>query len=160
MHNLPDTFDVQCALQEGKRYSKAEFRAIIQYLRQRKETVQLVLGGEVFDSLILTNFNPNHDCTKSGMDYSLSFKKIHRSDIQNNVEVNIVQIDRKKLERAMAGSLGTVDGISVNTGDISKQFYKDLAGIVKPLTTTSLPAIVLDEVDPRIRASIRGDAVR
>ena len=29
VHNLPETFDVQCALQEGKRYSKAEFRSIL-----------------------------------------------------------------------------------------------------------------------------------
>lgn len=89
VHNMPDTFDVQCALQDGKRYSKSEFRAILQYLRNRKETVQLVLGDEVFENLILTSFNPTNDCTKSGMDYNLSFKKITRSDVKTNTEVNI-----------------------------------------------------------------------
>lgn len=112
VHNLPETFDVQCALQEGKRYSKAEFRAILLYLRDRKETVQLILGDEIFDSLILTAFNPSHDCTKSGMDYTLSFKKVNRSDVQTNAEVNIVKIPvdklRKELENNSAGSTGSL----------------------------------------------------
>ena len=80
IHNMPETIEVQCSLQDGRRYSKAEFRAILKYLRERKETVQLVLGDELFDSLVLTDFNPSHDCTRSGMDYSLSFKKIIKLD--------------------------------------------------------------------------------
>lgn len=117
VHNLPETFDVQCALQEGKRYSKAEFRAILLYLRDRKETVQLILGDEIFDSLILTNFNPTHDCTKSGMDYTLSFKKVNRSDVQTNAEVNIVKIPvdklRKELENNGTGSLKAQGGKNI-----------------------------------------------
>lgn len=89
IHNMPKTFDVQCALQEGKRYSKAEFRAIIELIRDRKEIVSLVLGDEIFDELVLTNFSPTNDCSKSGMDYSLSFKKITRSDIDTKTEVQI-----------------------------------------------------------------------
>ena len=48
IHNMSETIDVQCSLQDGRRYSKAEFRAILKYLRDRKETVQLVLGDELF----------------------------------------------------------------------------------------------------------------
>ena len=142
VHNMPETIEVQCALQEGKRYSKAEFRAILEYLRNRKETVQLVLGDEIFDSLILTNFNPNHDCTKSGMDYTLSFKKIHRSDIQNNVEVNIIQIDRKKLEMNMSSgggsSVGGLDVGNIDTNAIVQQVNADTAAVTQPLTETSV----------------------
>lgn len=148
VHNMPETIEVQCALQEGKRYSKAEFRAILEYLRNRKETVQLVLGDEIFDSLILTNFNPNHDCTKSGMDYTLSFKKIHRSDIQNNVEVNIIQIDRKKLEMNMSsGSSSSVGGLdvgNVDTNAIVQQVQEDTSAIVQPLTETSVYKSIVD----------------
>ena len=98
VHNMPVTIEVQCALQEGKRYSKAEFRAILEELRNRKETVQLILGDELFDSLILTNFNPNHDCIKSGMDYTLSFKKITRSDILTDTEVTIQPMPKQLLD--------------------------------------------------------------
>ena len=97
VHNMPVTIEVQCALQENKRYSKAEFRAILEELRSRKETVQLVLGDEIFDSLILTNFNPSHDCTKSGMDYTLSFKRIIRSDILTDTEVTIQPMPKQLL---------------------------------------------------------------
>lgn len=89
IHNMPETFDVQCALQEDKRYSKPEFRAIMRLIRDRKEVVSLILGDEMFDNLIITNFSPTNDCSKSGMDYTLSFKKITRSDIDTNTEVII-----------------------------------------------------------------------
>ena len=89
IHNMPDGFDVQCALQEGKRYSKPEFRAIMKLIQKRKEVVSLILGNEMFDSLIITNFSPTNDCSKSGMDYTLSFKKITHSDIDTKTQVII-----------------------------------------------------------------------
>ena len=89
-HNMPITFDIQCALQDGKRYSVPEFRAIMEMIRDKKKPVQLVLGDELFDSIMLTSFQPNNDCSKSGMDYTLSFKKIIQSDVDTNTEVKIV----------------------------------------------------------------------
>lgn len=89
VHNMPVTFEVQCAFQEGKRYSKAEFRAILDNLRKSKMVVSLVLGDEIFENLILTNFNPTHDCSKSGMDYNLSFKQILWGFIETDREVHI-----------------------------------------------------------------------
>lgn len=128
VHNLPETFDVQCALQEGKRYSKTEFRAILLYLRDRKETVQLILGDEIFDSLILTAFNPSHDCTKSGMDYTLSFKKITRSDVQTNAEVTIQPMPKSlPNDVANAGSLkgssNSIVGSNTNTNNNNSNNY-------------------------------------
>ena len=130
IHNMPETIDVQCALQEGRRYSKAEFRAILQYLRDRKETVQLVLGDELFDSLVLTNFNPNHDCSKSGMDYSLSFKKIYRNDIDTKTEVDIQKVPIK-LEDSNTTGIRTSSGGSLKSGASSKITIKDLPKQVK-----------------------------
>lgn len=113
VHNMPDIFNVSCALQEGKRYSKAEFKAIMQEVRRKKEVVSLILGDELFDNLILTDFSPNEDCTKSGMDYTLSFKKINRSDIDTTTEVTIQQAP-KTLEEGNSmtiGSNGSLEGI-------------------------------------------------
>ena len=131
IHNMPITIDVQCALQEDKRYSKAEFRAILQYLRDRKETVQLVLGDEIFDKLVLTNFNPNHDCTKSGMDYTLSFKTITRCDIDTNTEVTI-QSAPKMLEM---DSTKTISTGSLSSSNISSDINKTINDIKKETTT-------------------------
>ena len=92
VHNLPETFDVQCALQDGKRYTASEFREIITNLRNSKKIVTLVLGDEQFSDLILTNFSPNTDCTKSGFDYTLSFKKINVGTIRVDAEVDIQKL--------------------------------------------------------------------
>ena len=118
VHNMPITFEVQCALQEGKRYSKAEFRAILENLRLKKETVSLILGDEIFDNLILTNFNPTHDCGKSGMDYSLSFKRITRSDITTDKEVNIQKIPTEYIERDL--NTGSLNGSNSGSGSSNK----------------------------------------
>jgi hypothetical protein len=112
VHNMPETFEVECALQEGKRYSKAEFRAIMVFLRDSKKPVSLVLGDEVFDNLILTAFNPKSDCTKSGMDYTLSFKKIYRSDIEVDTEVNVQKLPSEMLEDSKTTDSNSVSGSS------------------------------------------------
>ena len=134
IHNMPETIDVQCSLQDGRRYSKAEFRAILKYLRDRKETVQLVLGDELFDSLVLTNFNPSHDCTRSGMEYSLSFKKIYRNDIDTKTEVTIQKVPIK-LENT--DSFSSLSSSKLNTGSLQKQ----INSLQKGITQQDLPPI-------------------
>lgn len=123
IHNMPETFSVQCALQEGKRYSKAEFRAILVYLRNIKNTVSLILGDEIFDSLILTNFEPTNDCSKSGMDYTLSFKKVTRCDIDTDTEVTLQEPPIMQSEGKIGGlSNGSGTGIQTpNMKDMSNE---------------------------------------
>ena len=123
VHNMPETFSVQCALQEGKRYSKAEFRAILVYLRDIKNTVSLILGNEIFDSLILTNFEPTNDCSKSGMDYTLSFKKVNRCDIDTDTEVTLQEPPVMQSE-GKVGSLGGTNGTGVQTPNM-KDMYNE-----------------------------------
>ena len=115
VHNMPETFEVQCALQEGKRYSKAEFRAVLTYLRDKKETVALVLGDELFSSLILTGFSPSHDCSKSGMDYTLSFKKVTRCDIDTDTEVVLQQTP---VMESQGTGLGGLSNKSITGADL------------------------------------------
>lgn len=145
IHNMPETIDVQCSLQDGRRYSKVEFRAILKYLRDRKETVQLVLGDELFDSLILTNFNPSHDCTRSGMEYSLSFKKIYRNDITTR-EVTIQKVpiaitdengitstnyNTGSLKSLTSGNASNIKMPDINNPDIMKDVAGNLKNLVK-----------------------------
>lgn len=118
VHNMPETFDVQCALQEGKRYSKAEFRAILKQVRDRKEVVSLILGDEMFDNLILTDFSPSHDCTKSGMDYNLSFKKVTWGKIDTTTEV-IIQTKPEGLDSDINSDSSSKTG-KLNSGKVGK----------------------------------------
>ena len=89
VHNLPETIDITCSLQDGKRYTAYQFREIITNLRNDKKLVRLVLGDEDFGDLILTGFTPNTDCTKSGFDYNLSFKRINIGEVDVSAEVTI-----------------------------------------------------------------------
>lgn len=149
VHNMPQTFEVQCALQEGKRYSKAEFRAILDYLRNRKEVVQLVLGDELFDNLILTNFNSSNDCSKSGMDYTLSFKKITFSEIDDKTEVTI-QVKPKMVDAnstIMTGSLtsANVTMPTINQDNIMKDVAQQLKNVATKDNGSSWAYAILDE---------------
>jgi hypothetical protein len=130
IHNMPETFTVNCALQEGKRYSKAEFRTIMQEIRNEKRLVQLVLGDEIFDDLALTDFSPNHDCSKSGMDYTLSFKKVIQSNIDTETEVTIMETpelvqDGDKITTTTGGA----GGLDSNTKNSAKnEIYQYIGG--------------------------------
>lgn len=112
IHNMPETFSLNCALQEGKRYSKAEFTAIIKMIRDRKDVVSLVLGDDIFENLVLTEYSPSIDNTKSGLDYSLSFKKVLRSDIDTNTEVTVQQAPKFVSSQDSITSTGSLKGLS------------------------------------------------
>lgn len=118
IHNMPETFDVQCALQEGKRYSKSEFRAIIQQVRNTKGVVSLILGDEMFDNLVITGFSPTNDCSKSGMDYTLSLKKIIQSSIDTQTEVTISNRPELLDKDNISNSSG-IGGIGSSVKDVS-----------------------------------------
>ena len=128
IHNLPENFDLNCALQEGKRYGKAEFREIMKVIRNRKEVVKLILGEEMFEEVVLTNFSPSSDCTKSGYDYTLSFKKVYRNDITTDKEVTIQQMPGGLIEKSIENSnsigngrnVGSLTG--VNSGSNNKNY--------------------------------------
>ena len=107
VHNLPITFDVTCAFQEDKRYSHGDLRAIFTELRDRKVPIKLQLGTDLFNDLILTNFSPTNDCTKSGMDYNLSFKQIIIGTIDLTTKVEIQQTPVKVEEKPQIGGLSS-----------------------------------------------------
>ena len=144
VHNMPETIEVQCALQENKRYSKAEFRAILQYLRSRKDVVSLVLGDEIFDNLILTGFAPNHECTRSGMDYSLSFKKVNLCDVNLKTEVTVqeapaLQQEGDSITTSTGGKIGSLNN-SKNTGNVQMpDINMDVENPESPKTNVKIP---------------------
>ena len=112
-HNLPPTFDVQAELQDGKRYSKEEFRSLLTTLRDKMTPITLYLGDEHFDSLILQGFNPNgQGSQKGGYEYSLQFKQIKVGAIEEIVitafakapNTNTEQSNVRQGTQAVAGS--------------------------------------------------------
>lgn len=133
IHNMPETFSINCALQEGRRYSKAEFTAIMKTIRDRKDVVSLVLGDDIFDNLVLTDYSPSIDNIKSGMDYSLSFKKVIRSDIDTNTEVTIQQAPEfvsSENSVSSTGNLGGTSGNKSNNGDSKNNFSSGKTDVI------------------------------
>lgn len=116
IHNMPETFSISCALQEGKRYSKAEFTAIMKTIRDRKDVISLILGDDIFENVVLTDYSPSVDNTKSGMDYSLSFKKVIRSDIDTNTEVTIQQAPEFVSSEKSITTTGGLSGVGKGKG--------------------------------------------
>lgn len=85
-HNLPVTYSVNCELQDGKRYSKDEFRGLFVQLRDKRVPITLYLGDEHFNQLILQEFSPNgQGSQKTGYEYTLNFKQITYGSIEEVV---------------------------------------------------------------------------
>ena len=104
-HNMPITYDVQCELQDGKRYSKAEFRGILKDLRDKKVPITLYLGDEHFNDLILQGFNPNgQGSQKGGFEYSLQFKEITKGSVEEIEIVAFVDAPTRQADDVTAGS--------------------------------------------------------
>ena len=135
VHNLPPTFDVSVALQDGKRYTHGEIRAIFTELRDKKVPVKLALGDEIFEDLILTGFNPTNDCTKSGMDYNLSFKQIIIGyiDLTQKIVIQKLPISMQETTTSISsiggvGQTGSVSMPSIKAG--LNSYIKEMADVV------------------------------
>lgn len=134
VHNLPPTFDVSVALQDGKRYTHGEIRAIFTELRDKKVPVKLALGDEIFEDLGLTGFNPTNDCTKSGMDYNLSFKQITIGYVDLTQKIDIQKLPVSKQQTSVSSS--GIAGISGVGSNISIPNYKtDIGNALNPVNT-------------------------
>lgn len=81
IHNLPDMFTLDCALQENRNYSSDDFEDILVNLRQRKISVNVILGETTKESIVLTNFTPVRG-SYAGLKYTLEFKKINVGSAQ------------------------------------------------------------------------------
>ena len=77
VHNLPLTIRMECAIEDGKRYTTSDLRAVFEELRNKKELVTVYLGEDAFEDMCLVKFEPNKDTTRSGFDYSLEFKQVN-----------------------------------------------------------------------------------
>lgn len=147
IHNLPETFDLNCALQEGKRYGKSELREIFKVIRNRKEPVFLILGEEMFFPVILTNFSPSSDCTKSGFDYTLSFKQLYQNNITTDKEVTIQKIPQDLLIKSMESSNSIDSGSNVGNLGGKGTFNIDTSKVDKEIADSAKKmGVTLDDI--------------
>ena len=120
LHNLPEIFPLECALQDGRRYSVVEFKTIIKQLRESKQVFKMVLGDELLESVVLQNFSPSVLGARSGLDYTLELKKIHIGSVEltpitiEPLDVSIYKQDENGVAGATLGTNASIPNMVNN----------------------------------------------
>lgn len=128
LHNLPEILSIDCGLQDGRRYTKQEFKGYLTALRESKIVFDMVIGDERMSNLVLQNFGPTVNGAMSGLDYTLELKKVHIGSVE------LTPITIGKAPQRVVESVN-VDGSNlgnVNIPNIVPNSYKDdIAKMVK-----------------------------
>lgn len=117
LHNMPETFNLDCAFYEGENYTWSDFKEYMGYLIDKKIEVQLQLGDETYSHLVITQFTPTRDMATTGRMYQLSFKRISVGYVE------AVVIENEYLEKKSDSVLPNTAGNPVDE-DISEKTEK------------------------------------
>lgn len=111
LHNLPETFSLECGLQDGRRYGVEEFKGYLTQLRDSKQVFKMTIGDEQLDNLVLQSFSPSVAGARSGLDYTLEIKKVHVGSVESTPIT--IQAPPKELTEGTSGGSGTAGNVSV-----------------------------------------------
>lgn len=88
IHNLPETFSLNCGIQDGKRYSVQEFKDTLKFLRLKKMPFSIEIDEELTENVILQNFAPAREGATNALEYVLEFKKVRVGTVETT-EISI-----------------------------------------------------------------------
>lgn len=97
LHNMPETFTLNCAFYEGENYTWSDFKGYMDYLIDKKTEVTLQLGDDAYNHLVLTQFTPNRDTPTSARTYDLGFKKLGVGSV-STVIIENQYLNKKEIE--------------------------------------------------------------
>lgn len=140
VHNLPETFNLTCGIQDGKRYSVQEFKSTLKLLRDKKMPFSLEIDEEIIDNVVLLNFAPVREGATNGLEYSLEFKKVRIGMVE------VVPITIQALPTTVESSSRTGTGEDVTMPKITNQMnnpYLD-AVIKKPVNRSMLKELQIN----------------
>lgn len=103
LHNMPETFDLNCAFYEGENYTWSDFKYYMDYLIDKKIEIQLQLGDDTYSHLVLTQFAPTRDMATPARMYQLSFKRIAVGSVETAIIEN--EYLSKKEENALPNAV-------------------------------------------------------
>lgn len=113
IHNLPETFNLNCGLQDNKRYSVQEFKDLLRFLRMKKVPFSIEVDEELIENVILQNFQPSREGATNALDYILQLKKARVGNVES-AEIVILPLPTTA-EDSASGEGGTV-----STGGLPK----------------------------------------
>lgn len=115
LNNLSEVFSLDCGLQDGRRYSVADFKSRLTLLRDSKQVFSMNIGDNLVNNLTLLDFSPVVAGSRSGLDYTLQLKKIN----VGSVELTPITIQAIPDQVVETEGGGTGTGGSIGGGDVS-----------------------------------------
>lgn len=129
VHNLPETFSLNCGIQDGKRYSVQEFKDTLKMLRLKKVPFSIEVDEELSDTIFLQNFSPVREGATNGLEYVLEFKKVRIGSVET-VPITIQALPTTESSTSSTGSSST--GIDVpKMPDYNQNPYDETKKIMK-----------------------------
>lgn len=119
LHNLPETFSLECGLQDGRRYTVDEFTAILEQLRETKQTFKLQVGNESIENVVLQSFSPIVSDSYNGFNYSLELKKILVGSVElTPITIQPLDVSLYKQQEKNSVTSGITSSDNVNIPNI------------------------------------------
>nr|DAS99129.1 MAG TPA: hypothetical protein [Caudoviricetes sp.] len=144
LHNLAETYSIDCGLQDGRRYTKQEFKGYLTALRESKMVFDMVIGDENLSNVVLQNFTPAVNGAISGLDYTLELKKVHIGSVEST-PITIGKAPQGVVESANVNSSGAGGVGSIKIPSIIPNAVKDeLKGILSQMKDRSVLKIILE----------------
>lgn len=106
IHNLPETFSLNCGIQDGKRYSVQEFKDTLKLLRLKKIPFDIEIDEELTENVILQNFAPAREGATDAVEYVLEFKKVRVGTVETT-DISIQALPTTVTEAGAGGGDAT-----------------------------------------------------
>ena len=128
IHNLPETFSLNCGIQDGKRYSVQEFKDTLKLLRLKKMPFSIEIDEELTENVVLQNFAPSREGATNGLEYVLEFKKVRVGTVET-AEISIQALPTSVTEAGAGGGDGVtmpnIPNYDTNPFDEAKKVMKN-----------------------------------
>lgn len=131
LNNLAEVFSLDCGLQDGRRYSVADFKSRLTLLRDSKQVFSMKIGEDTIKNLTLLDFSPAVVGARSGLDYTLQLKKINVGSIElTPITIKAIPDQIVETQGSSTGSGGGIGG-----GNVSLPSYNN--NPVNPMVKTT-----------------------
>ena len=141
LNNLSEVFSLDCGLQDGRRYSVADFKSRLTLLRNSKKVFSMRIGEDMVSSLTLLDFSPVVVGPRSGLDYTLQLKKINVGSIElTPITIQAIPDQVVETERGSTGGTGgSIGGGNVSLPNYNQDPTKQLTQLIKNYNIGATP---------------------
>lgn len=146
IHNLPETFNLNCGIQDNKRYSIQEFKDILRFLRAKKIPFDIEIDEELIENVILQNFEPSREGATNALDYVLQLKKVRIGTVES-ADIVILPLPTEVTDSSKNGASAS----SVSSADMPKmpQYEDNPFDDLKKIVSNRRRSWLKNLIDPK-----------